>query len=82
MFQVPSALPRRHFSRTLAGIFAAFTSLARLRITPLIGLSQRFQTEIAGNQSSGETSIAIRSACAAKHFAFVTRHGSPAARPD
>ena len=59
----------------------AFTSPARPPMTRLIGRSLRFQIAIAGNQSSGDTSMDIFSACAAKHLAFVTYHDSPDALP-
>ena len=81
MFQMPSRFPSCHSFLTQAGRRWAFTAPARPPRTPLIGRSLRFQMEMAGNQSSGDTSIDISSACAAKHFAFVMRHGSLAAFP-
>ena len=82
MFQLPSLLPAYHSFVTQAGRVRAFTSRARSPfVTLLIGRSLRSHTEMAGNQSSGDTSIDISNACAAKHFAFVTRHDSPDALP-
>ena len=77
MFQSPLRLPSDQVRRTSAGSRRAFTSWARFQKTVFIGRSLRFQIAIAGNQSSGETSIASRRASAAKHFAFVTRQSSP-----
>ena len=77
MFHEPSLLPAYHSFVTQAGSIRAFTSRALPPRTMLIGRSLRSQTEMAGNQSSGETSIDISIACTAKHFAFVMRHDSP-----
>ena len=81
MVHVPSLLPACHSLRTQSGSRRALTSPARFTRTSLIGLSLRFQIAIAGNQSSGDTSMDIFSTCAAKHLAFVTYHDSPEALP-
>ena len=80
MSQRPSAFPAFHSSRAQSGR-TLFASSTRALTTLRIGRSLRFQTAMAGKKSKGETSMACRVACAAKHFALVTRQGSPAALP-
>ena len=49
-------------------------------MTLVIGRLWRFQSENAGNQSSGETSMATLSQSHAKHSALTTFHGSLGSR--
>ena len=79
MLHAPFLLPVCHSLRTQPGNTRALTSPARFLMTPLIGRLRRSHTAIAGNQSSGDTSMDCLFTCSAKHFALVIHHDSPAA---